>query len=172
MAVKEKPFDQRLLIFAEAYLANGRIASAAAIEAGYSPKAARDTGYRLVKDPRVAAIIAERQAELQNKYELTTERTLKEIARLAYSDARKLYKPDGTLAAMHELDDDAAATVSSVETEEIAVDGAVIGTTKKMKVWNKNQALDMAAKILGLYEKDNTQKQPVVLNLNLAGRAN
>ena len=43
---------------------------------------------------------------------------LKELARIAFFDRRKLYREDGSLKSMHELDDDAAAGLSGMHMVE------------------------------------------------------
>ncbi len=149
--------EQRFKLFAEAYLSNNGNATHAALAAGFSPKTAASQGSRLLKNVKVKQYLDSRRAEVLTKVGLTTERTLLEVARLAYSDLRKLYHPDGRLKAVHELDDDAAATIASLEVDEITVGENVIGVTKKLKQWDKGQALDKAMKHLGLYEKDNEQ---------------
>lgn len=148
----------RRKVFAEAYLTNGGNASEAARAAGYSHKTSHAAGSRLLKDVDVLTIIKQRRKVVIEKIELTTERTLREIARVAYSDPRKLFNADGTLKQIHELDDDAAATIASVDMEEIKEQGIVIGMTRKVKQWDKNAALEKAMKHLGLYEKDNEQQ--------------
>lgn len=107
-----------------------------------------------MKDVKVSAEIAERAQSVARIVGLTTERTLQEVARLAYSDVRKLFKADGTLKPIHELTDDEAAAVASVK----------VGSTTKITHWDKNSALEKAMKHHGLYEKDNEQ-QPAALLL-------
>lgn len=118
-----------------------------------------------MKDVKVSSAIEKRRAEAVSKAALTVERTLKEVARLAYADPRKFYKTDGSLVPIHQLDDDTAACIASVEVDEIIAEEKVIGVTKKIKHWDKNAALDKAMKHLGLYEKDNEQKPAVVAHL-------
>ena len=142
-------------MFVEAYLQNGGNATQACIALGSSPSAARSRGSNTLKHPAVAAEIKRRYLALSSKMELTTERTLLEIARLAYADPRKLFAADGNLKPIHELGDDEAACVSSLEVEEITLLGAAVGKVKKIKTWDKNAALDKAMKYHGLYEKDN-----------------
>jgi hypothetical protein len=45
-----------------------------------------------------------------------------------------------------------------VEIDECTVDGAVVGRTTKIKLRDKNRALEMAMRHLGLYERDNKQR--------------
>ena len=139
----------------------------------YRPKKANsktinEAASRLLKNSKVAAIISEIMKKSAETVGLTVERTLREIARLSYSDVRKLFDDQGELRPIHTLDDDTAATVASVEQlEEFGQgdDGArkLTGYTKKLKVWDKNAALEKAMKYLGLYEKDNLQKPQVVI---------
>jgi phage terminase small subunit len=155
---------RRRELFVEAYVTNGGNATQAAISAGFPVKSASSRGHEYVKDREIFAEIERRRAEtLADAKEITglsVERTLREVARLAYFDPRKLYHEDGRLKAIHELDDDTAAAVASVEVDEIGVEGTVIGHTKKIKHWDKNAALEKAMKHLGQYEADNDQKPP------------
>lgn len=160
---KQAAADRKNL-FIEAYCANGGNATQAAITAGYSAKTADQQGSRLLKDVKVSAEIAERAQSVARIVGLTTERTLQEVARLAYSDVRKLFKADGTLKPIHELTDDEAAAVASVEIDDITIGQVKVGSTTKIKHWDKNSALEKAMKHHGLYEKDNEQ-QPAALLL-------
>lgn len=148
--------------FVAAYLSNGRNATQAAITAGYSPKTATVKASQLLRDVNIAqqvAVVSERAAAIAG---LTVERTLQEIARVAYQDPRKLFDEKGNLKSIPDLDDDAAASVASLEvTEEfegIGKDRESVGFTKKIKLWDKNTALVTAARHLGLFEKDNAQR--------------
>ena len=167
--VSQASAKQKRLIFASEYISNGQNATQAAIVAGYSPKTAGSIGHALLKNLEIKAILGKANAEAARISGLSVERTLMEIARLAYSDPRNLYREDGTLKAIHELDDDTAATIASVEIDEIGSDGSVIGVTRKIKHWDKNAALEKAMKFHGLYAQDNVQRQSIVLNLNLTG---
>jgi phage terminase small subunit len=166
---RERAAERRAL-FIEAYLTNGGNATQAAISAGFTKKSARSRGFELVKDRDLSKAIEERRAAVLAKAQtvtgLTVERTLQEVARLAYFDPRKLYDDKGNLKPVHELDDDTAAAVGSVEQyEEYAGRGEereIIGHTKKVKPFDKNAALDKAMKTLGLYEADNQQQPPAV----------
>lgn len=143
--------------FVEAYLRNGGNATQASIEAGYSKNSARQQGTRLLSDASISRLLSQRSAELIANLQLSTEKTILEVARLAFSDPRKIAHPDGSFKKLHELDDDTAASVASYEVDK---DGGV-----KYKFWDKNSALEKAAKVQGLYEKDNAQKTNPLLDL-------
>lgn len=154
---------QRRKRFIAAYLQNGNNATEAAKSAGFSAKTAYSAGGRLLKKVDVKEALARAAQAVAEKAGLSVERTLREVARIAYSDPRRFYNPDGSLKEIHELDEDTAATVAQVEIDEIKADGVVIGRTKKLKHWDKNAALEKAMKYHGLYEKDNSQSKPIIV---------
>ncbi len=136
--------------FVEAYFANGGNGTQAAVTAGFAEKSAGVTAAKLLKDARVLAEIERRRTEICANLELSTERLMRETARIAFSDPRKIMNADGSIKMPHELDEDTAAAVASFE---ISFDGGI-----KYKFWPKNPAVDMGHKIKGSYEKDNRQK--------------
>lgn len=148
----------RKVVFAKAYIANNMNAEKAAIACGLSPKTARSSGQRMLTDVVVKGLIAEFAGKVSEIAGLNAERTALEIARIAYSDPRQFYDAYGNLISIRGLSDDAVACVSSIEIEEIKEGTKVIGLTKKIKLWDKNSALEKAAKIHGLYKQDNMQR--------------
>ena len=156
--------EARKNLFVEAYIGNGNNATRAAIAAGYAPTSAEQAGMRLKKDVRVTAAIAGATEAAAKIAGLDVARTLRELARLAYADPGRLYAADGTLIPIRELDEEVRATIASVEVEHRAKDGGgEVPTTVKVKVWDKNAALEKAMKSHGLYESDNRQKPPTVV---------
>lgn len=147
-------------------------ATEAALHIGTAPGSARSRGYALQKHPYVQQLIREHQerveAELKAKTSLTVENVVEALRRLVMADPRKLFNADGTLKQISELDDDTASMVSSFEVEELYTSGGrgqertAIGRTAKVKMWDKNSAIDKAMKHLGLFEKDNRQKPAAV----------
>jgi phage terminase small subunit len=121
-------------------------------------KSINEMASRLLKNVKVASMIAEIRATAEHTTMLTVERTRAELARVCFSDVRKLFNPDGSLKKVSELDADTAAAVASFEVDEVEVGDKVVRRTIKVKLWDKNAALEMAIKHLGLYERDNTQR--------------
>lgn len=150
--------------FAAAYLANGGNATQAAIACGLSAKTAYSTGQRMLKHDEVATRIKEQQSQLSAKFDLRAEDVIRSLAQAIHFDPRKLYRPDGSLKPVHELDDDTAIALSGFEvTEEFSGRGeqrTSTGFTHKVKWLDKNVAREQAIKHLGLYERDNAQTQP------------
>jgi hypothetical protein len=57
----------------------------------------------------------------------------------------------GTPIPITELDDDTAATMPTIEVD-------ADGRLTRIRLWDKNAALEKAMKHLGLYNRDNTQR--------------
>jgi phage terminase small subunit len=145
--------------FVQAYIANGNNATQAAITAGYSPKTAYSQGQRLLKKVEISRELAEAAQSVAEITGLKTQRVLLETARLAYSDPARIYREDGSVKHVTEMDEDTRAAIAAIEINENVVDGVVVGRTTKIKFWDKVRALEMGMKHLGLYERDNIQQR-------------
>jgi Phage terminase, small subunit len=141
-------------------------ATQAAIRAGYSEKTAAVIGAQNLIKLNIANFIQEKQKELQEETGITQKRVLEEYAKIAFSDIRQMFDGNNMLLSLKDVPDDIAACLSSVEVDQLwgaSMDGKVqIGETKKVKVWNKINALDSLARHFGMFEKDNEQSKPVV----------
>lgn len=164
--------------FAVAYVKSGNATAAyrkAYASSGMSEAAVNVEASRTLAHPKIALRIEALRAPALKASVLSIERTLQEVARLAYFDPRTLYKEDGNLKRPDEWDDDTAAAVAQLEVlEEYQGKGAdreLIGHTRKLKLWDKNAALEKAMKHLGLYERDNAQRsESLALQVVLVGQ--
>jgi phage terminase small subunit len=127
-------------------------ATQAAIRAGYSAKTAEQQGPRLLGNAGVSAAIAEAQQARANRLEITADRVLQELARIAFFDPRKLLKDDGEPVPLQELDDDTAAAIGGLETATERERGEDGGMTyvRKYKIVSKDAALGLAMRHLGM----------------------
>jgi len=107
----------------------------------------------LAKNQKVADRIAFLRNSIASETILKASDILNETRRMASVTARDFVHPDGTVKGIHELSDDAAACVSAIK---VAPDGTV-----EYKLWDKNSAVDRGARIIGMYSKDNAQKNPL-----------
>jgi phage terminase small subunit len=100
-------------LFAQHYSLNGHAAEAAKF-AGFSGKSrVWAVHHRKEVQERVQELVEQRFS----KVSITAERTMKELARIAFADIRDLYDDNGDLLPVHLLSDDVAATVSRIEVE-------------------------------------------------------
>ena len=133
--------------FVEEYLIDLN-ASRAARRAGYSPRSADRQAFQQLEKPQVVAAIAAALERRSKKTEITAERVLRELATIAFSDARALYDEHGNLRPIHELDDDAAAALAGIDAEETRGGLAVL---RKVKRWDKAKALELLGRHLGMW---------------------
>jgi phage terminase small subunit len=104
-----------------------------------------------------AAVEAGRKRTAE-KLEITHERVLGELAKIAFLDVRKAFNPDGSLKPIDELDDNTAAAIAGLEVAAINDDGVTIGTLKKIKLADKISALEKLGRNLGLFNDKLTLK--------------
>jgi phage terminase small subunit len=156
---------------ADEYMRNGRNKTQAYLSVFPDTKydSARTMAPFVFADVGIRAYIDECEADVQATYKLTRERVMQELSRLAFSDLRSLYHPDGTIKAPADLDDETAAAVASIETQELfdgkGEDKKHIGTAYRPKLHDKGAALRDAMKMLGMFEKDNRQKTDPIRDL-------
>lgn len=150
-----RPLTEKQLRFIEHYVIEQN-ATQAALKAGYAQASAGQKGHQLLKHPQVGPEIRRRLADLSERHGIDAERVLLEVKRLATSDVRRLFNEHGQLKPPHELDDDTAAAVSSIEVVARAggVDehgNTIIEYVHKIKFWDKNSALEKAGRNQGLF---------------------
>lgn len=135
-------------------------ATQAAIRAGYSVKTARSVGNENLTKPDISSAVQEAMKARSQRTEITQDRVLQELARIAFFDPRRLLNPDGSPKPINELDDDTAAALAGLDvTEEFEGSGedrVFVGYTKKFKIADKNTALTNAMRHLGMM-KDKTE---------------
>jgi phage terminase small subunit len=126
-----------------------------------SPKTINEAACRLLANSKVTARIAQLREPAMKAARLEIEETLCQLACVLRSDARRLFRPDGSLIPVHELDDATAAAISSIELDDQ-------GRPKKVRLWSKTDAIDKAMKHLGLFDRDNRQLAPnLAIQVNL-----
>jgi phage terminase small subunit len=147
-------------------------ATQAAIRAGYSKKTARAIGSENLTKPD----IQNRLSELSKKYfesiDASSIDTLKEAARIAFSDIGQAFDENDCLKPVSQMPEDVRRVISSIEVDEIwdytgEEENRVktkIGETKKVKFWNKDRQIEHLMKHLGLFAEDN-KKQVTITNL-------
>lgn len=146
-------------------------AAQAAIRAGYSVDTAKQMGCENLAKPYLNEYISELKAIRLKKCEISQENVLKELAKIGFADIRNFYNHEGNLRKPHELDDNSAAALASIDVDEIKEYNRdtgtrdVVGITKKIKLHSKTTALDLLGRHLGIFEKDNKQRSSEGLKL-------
>ena len=142
--------------FLDAYILNGENGTRAYMEAWETDVygTAATEAYRLLKKPHIRKALDERRAAISERFQLTTDRVIREIARMAYFNPKRMLDGDGKMLPLHRIDEDTAAALQTIEiTETEIVDGREVVRHFKVKPFNKASALDQANRILRLYEQ-------------------
>ena len=140
-------------------------ATQAAIRAGYSVKTAGQQGERLLKNVEIQKMIKERMSDREQRTEITQDRVLQELAKLAFLDVRKAFNSDGTLKGITELDDDTAAAVAGLDVIEMNSEEGKTCCLKKIKLSDKRAALELIARHLGMFNDKLNLGFPAIDNL-------
>lgn len=99
---------------------------------------------------KVQSRVAELQAAAAEKAVDEAVLIARENLRLAQSRISGIMHADGRVKLPHELDPETEAAIASFKIDEY---GRI-----EYKFWDKNSALERAAKILGLFKKDHDQR--------------
>jgi phage terminase small subunit len=154
----EKPppkLTPKQLIFKAEYLVSFNAAKAA-IAAGYSAKAAKEQGARLLTNAHISSAIEEELNKRLERLEISADKVLQQIARLAFYDIRKLYNADGTLKPITELDDLTQVAICGIEVERLYEhfgkgQAKSTGTLTKIKLADRGINLERLGRHLKLF---------------------
>ncbi len=139
-----KPLSPKQRRFVAEYLIDQN-GTQAAIRAGYSKRTANEQAADLLAKPSIREAVNVKFDKIVEKCELDAADVLKILAQLASADIRKAYNPDGTMKNIHEIPDELAAAINSVESDDHT------GEIKKFKILDKSKALEMIGKYLKMF---------------------
>ena len=143
--------------FVDEYLVDFN-ATQAAIRAGYSPKTAAAAAARLLRNVNIQAEIARRQKDLQRRTEVTQDRVVKELARVAFADATDYAcvetltyeNEDGTVSPVQIVSPKDTDTLS--DDQRAAIAGIKHGANGiEIKLHDKIKALELLGRHIGMF---------------------
>ena len=121
---------------------------------------------RMLRNVKVQEYISEKQKEIEKRTEVTQDMVIKELAKIAFLDIRKLYAENGQLKNVADIDSDTAGAISSLETleeyEGYGDDREKIGDTQKVRLLDKTKALELLGKHLGMFNDINVNMKNAV----------
>lgn len=138
----------------------------AAIRAGYHPHSAGRTAYKLLQDPVILAAVHKGIARLHAKTDVTAERVLTELARIAYGDITAMVRIRNGRVCVADSDALTQDQRSAIAEISETADGI------RVKLADKTKALEMLGKRLALWtdrtELTGAGGEPLVINVNHA----
>lgn len=137
-------------------------------------KSVHEAASKLLANPKVLSRVEDLRVPAMMASQIDVAGTFRQLGAVLRSDIRRVVREDGSLIPVCDLDDETALAVASIEVREeyegTGEDRKLVGYTKKLKFWNKNDAIDKAMKHLGLFERDNRQRQEnLAIQINLVG---
>jgi phage terminase small subunit len=119
------------------------------------PETINTKAFELIRNGKIADRLKELHGIHLKRHEVTVDRIVSELEKLAFLDVRKLFNDDGTLKPLSELDNHTAAAIISIEVEELYDEEdkkkVRIGRTKKVKIADKKASLDSLARVFGAF---------------------
>lgn len=143
--------------FVDEYLVDFN-ATQAAIRAGYSEKNAYQIGSENLRKPQIQSEIARRQKDLQRRTEISQDRVVKELARIAFADASDyacietyMYEnKEGTLSPIQVVSPKDTGVLS--DDQRAAIAGIKQGANGiEIKLHDKIKALELLGRHIGMF---------------------
>jgi phage terminase small subunit len=132
--------------FVEEYLVDLN-ATQAAIRAGYSARTAREIGRENLDKPDIQAALQTAFAARSKRVEIDQDWVIRRLARIADLDLRKLFAGDGTPRPIHELPEDVAGAIASVDVIKRKDDAEEYS----VRLPDRIRALDLLGRHLGMF---------------------
>src|SRR6266851_9897381 len=158
----ETPLSTRETLFVHEYLVDFDGTRAAHV-VGYSGKNVKCTASRLLAAPHIQAAIKREISDRTARLRATVDNTVREIARLSFSDVGELFDESGHLKNVKDLPREVRACIASIKVVKknlIAGDNST-EWVHEVKLWNKPKALELLATHLGLLEKVQADREAV-----------
>jgi len=145
----------------------------AAIAAGYSPSSASRSANRLLKKPEVRRALEVAGAARGIEVQLDAETILRELKYVALARADMfLVASDGTVTTRPGVDPNFIAAVAGVKRRTVTdFDGRVKEHSASLKLWDKNKALMLSMKNLGLITDRLTIETPELVARELIAKS-
>jgi len=114
---------------------------------------------KVLARPHVQAAIQRTLQARGERLEATAEHTIREIARVAFSDIGHYFDEHENLKAVRQLSPGARAAIASIKVvkKNLTAGDHAVEYVHELKLWNKNQALELLAKHLGLIDGEPAQ---------------
>lgn len=142
-------------------------ATQAAIRAGYSEATAQEQGSRLLSNVKVSEAIQAAMDKRAKRTEVTADRVIRELAKLAFANVQDFVDESGALKNPLELSRDDAAAIQELTQESIG-NGEEVVLRRKYKLSDKKGNLELLGRHLKLFTDKVENSGAVDLNLSVS----
>jgi phage terminase small subunit len=104
--------------------------SKSAIRAGYSEKTSREIASNLLTKVNIQSYIQLLREKQIKRTEVTADKVIKEIARIAFADPRNILDEEMKLKNIHELDENETACIQEINTKHTNIEGLMLSESK------------------------------------------
>jgi phage terminase small subunit len=129
---------------------------------------AKANAYRLLTNDCIRQRIDELREERNKRLEISSDRVLRELSKLAFYDPRGFFDEDGRLKPISEIDPDQAAVIGGIETMHKVTgeesDGITVLT--KIKLPEKKGALELIGRNLNMWKEVGSKDNPLTGNVD------
>ncbi len=134
----------------------------AAIRAGYSKNGADSKGGQLYGIIRIRERIDELRAETAERCKITIDEIVTELGEQFRVDPNEVFEDNGNLKPFNEMTDRARRSIKSIQKKTFT---SAAGTSEDIKaeMYDKHGAAEKLLKHLGGYERDNKQKEKIIV---------
>lgn len=134
---------------------------------GVSYNAARTNASKLLADANIARRVGEIQQERLDRLEVTHDKIVRELAKMAFVDEREFYHADGTVKNIPDMDPDVVAAVDAVEVKEVCTtteESVTRTVVTKIKARSKTEALKLLMSQRGMLKESVVHEGEVEVN--------
>jgi phage terminase small subunit len=138
----------------------------AAIRAGYRKHSSEAQACKLLAMPHVKEKITSLMDARSKRTEITADQVIQELAKIGFHNVQDYINEGNTVKDFTKIPREHAASVSSVKVTERKIGTgktAAKENTTEFKLHDKRAALESLGKHLGIFEKDNRQKNSKVV---------
>lgn len=139
---------------------------------------ARTNGSKLLTNTNIQSYISKKQKEIEKRTEVTQDRVVQELAKIAFFNIKDIYNDNGTLKQIKDIDENTSKAIASIKTlqkakgmkinvnleradEEIPIEH-IEEQTIEFKINDKVKALELLGKHLGMFNDVNVNMKNAI----------
>lgn len=146
--------------FCEEYVVDMNMTHAA-IRAGYAPKNAYRSAARILKLPAAESFINSLREGISRRTRVTADMVVMELARIGFQNVKDYVDDNNNVLDMGSISRSKAAAIASVK-RSYSKEGEVV---YEVKLHDKVAALEKLGRHLGIFERDNSQQNKLLVKM-------